>query len=59
MQAVEATFGGVALKERAFAEWAIVVPFDKGNLGGICASLRFPVVGALLCPIVGFDSSLF
>lgn len=58
MQAAEATYGGVALKERAFAEWAIVVPFVKGNFGDACASLRFPVVGALLCPIVGFDSSL-
>lgn len=42
MQAVEVTYGGVGSEQRAFVEWAIALPFVKGNLGDACISLRLP-----------------
>ena len=38
MQAVEATYGGVGSEQRAFVEWAIALPFVKGNLGDACVT---------------------
>lgn len=46
MQAAKATYGGVGSEQRAFVEWAIALPFVKGNLGDTCVTCAFLVVEA-------------
>ena len=46
MQAGETTYGGVGSEQRAFVEWAIALPFVKGNLGDACVTCAFLVVEA-------------